>query len=97
VKVEFRRTAARRYAVSVHRDGPAPIVMAPAPGYDPLMPHDLLHLIVEGELGLARGIFGQLAAGGHAGRFALRRLRDRIAVKRRGRGGAGTPRPSSAE
>lgn len=43
--------------------------MNPAPGYDPLMPHDLLHLVVESELGLTRGVFGQVAAGGHAGTF----------------------------
>lgn len=38
------------------------VEMNRAPGYDPLMPHDLLHLIVESELGLTRGIFGQLAS-----------------------------------
>jgi hypothetical protein len=43
--------------------------MNPAPGYDPIMPHDLLHLVVESELGLSRGIFGQVAAGGDAGTF----------------------------
>jgi hypothetical protein len=43
--------------------------MNPAPGYDPIMPHDLLHLIVESELGLRHGIFGQIAAGGDAGTF----------------------------
>jgi hypothetical protein len=43
--------------------------MSPAPGYDPLMPHDLLHYVVERELGLRCGIFGQLAQGGCAGTF----------------------------
>jgi hypothetical protein len=43
--------------------------MAPAPGYDPLMPHDLLHLAVEAQLRLNNGIFGQLAAGGDAATF----------------------------
>jgi hypothetical protein len=43
--------------------------MNPAPGYDELMPHDLLHLVVEAQLGLRRGVFGQLAAGGDAGTF----------------------------
>lgn len=33
------------------------------------MPHDLLHLVVEAQLGLTRGVFGQLAAGGDAGTF----------------------------
>jgi hypothetical protein len=43
--------------------------MNPAPGYDALMPHDLLHLVVEAQLGLTRGVFGQLASGGDAGTF----------------------------
>jgi hypothetical protein len=33
------------------------------------MPHDLLHYVVERELGLRSGIFGQLAKGGRAGTF----------------------------
>ena len=43
--------------------------MNPAPGYDDRMPHDLLHFVVERELGLRHGIFGQIAAGGTAGTF----------------------------
>jgi hypothetical protein len=43
--------------------------MNPAPGYDARMPHDLVHFVVERELGIRRGIFGQLAAGGTAGTF----------------------------
>jgi hypothetical protein len=45
--------------------------MNPAPGYDPLMPHDMMHLVVEAQLGLTRAIFGQLASGGSAGTFRL--------------------------
>lgn len=45
------------------------VEMNPAPGYDPLLPHDLMHLVVEAQLGLTRGVFGQLAAGGDAGTF----------------------------
>ena len=44
-------------------------MMNPAPGYDALIPHDMMHLVVEAQLGLKRGIFGQLAAG--AGTFQL--------------------------
>jgi hypothetical protein len=44
--------------------------MDPAPGYDPLVPHDLLHMVVEAELGLTKGVFGQLASGGDAGTFS---------------------------
>jgi hypothetical protein len=63
--------------------------MNPAPGYNPLVPHDLMHLIVELELGLSNGIFGQVAKGGTAGTFqALQTERkdDREAKRRRKRG-----------
>jgi hypothetical protein len=43
--------------------------MNPAPGFDERMPHDLMHFVVERELGLRNAIFGQLAAGGTAGTF----------------------------
>ncbi len=69
LEIQFRRTGERRYAVTIHRTGQAPMEMNPAPGYDPLMPHDLLHFIVESELGLRQGIFGQIAEGGTAGTF----------------------------
>ena len=65
----FQRTGQRRYAVEAQRPGLPNLVMNPAPGYDPLIPHDLMHLVVEAQLGLKRGIFGQLAAGGDAGTF----------------------------
>src|SRR5215213_4198492 len=67
----FRRTGERRYAVEAHRDGFPDLEMNPAPGYDPRMPHDMMHLVVEAQLGLTRGVFGQLAAGGNAGTFHL--------------------------
>jgi hypothetical protein len=67
--VEFRRTGERRYAVTIIRSGHPVLEMNPAPGYDARMPHDLIHLVVERELGLRQGIFGQLAAGGTAGTF----------------------------
>lgn len=65
MQVVFERTGPRQYAVAVHRD----LRMAPAPGYSDLIPHDLVHLVVEVELGLRDGVFGQLAAGGNAGTF----------------------------
>ncbi len=43
--------------------------MEPAPGYDDCLPHDMAHFIVESELGITGGVFGQLAAGGTAGTF----------------------------
>jgi hypothetical protein len=72
----FRRTGQRRYAVEVQCPGVPDREMNPAPGYDPLMPHDMMHLVVEAQLGLTRGIFGQLASGGSAGTFHLSLDRD---------------------
>jgi hypothetical protein len=69
MRVEFRRTGERRYAITIFRKDYPTIEMNPAPGYDPIMPHDLLHLVVEKEIGIRRGIFGQIAAGGNAGTF----------------------------
>lgn len=67
--VVFRRIGQRRYAVEAKRESFPDLEMNPAPGYDPFMPHDLMHLVVEAQLGLSRGVFGQLAAGGDAGTF----------------------------
>ena len=67
----FHRTGQRRYAVEAQRFGFPNVEMNPAPGYDPLIPHDMMHLVVEARLGLTRGIFGQLAAGGDAGSFYM--------------------------
>ena len=89
----FRRTGQRRYAIEAQRPGLPDVVMDPAPGYDKLIPHDLMHLVVESQLGLTRGVFGQLAAGGDAGTFHLplivdKRSRDtaraRTRIKARG-------------
>ena len=84
----FHRTGQRRYAVEVQRPGLPDLEMSPAPGYDQLMPHDMMHLVVEAQLGLTRGIFGQLAAGGNAGSFRLpadlnqsSRLRKRVTAR----------------
>jgi hypothetical protein len=83
--VVFQRVGERRYAVIAKRAEMPDVEMNPAPGYNPLVPHDLMHLVVEAKLGLTRGVFGQLAAG--AGTFRLRsdessrdvgRLRKRI-------------------
>jgi hypothetical protein len=69
MEVQFHRTGERRYAIKICRKDLPSVVMDPAPGYDPLMPHDLLHFVVERELGLRRGVFGQIAEGGNAGTF----------------------------
>ena len=67
--VAFRRTGERRYAVEVSRPLFPDLEMNPAPGYDQLIPHDLMHMVVEAQLGISGGVFGQLAAGGDAGTF----------------------------
>ena len=91
--VEFRRIGDRRYAVIVILSGRPTLEMNPAPGYDVRLPHDLLHFVVERELGIRHGIFGQLAAGGTAGTFrpiptsaapGRKGARQRRALARRG-------------
>lgn len=69
MSVTFVRTGERRYAVRATIDGAQTVEMDPAPGFDPLMPHDLQHFIVEKCLGIEGGIFGRLAAGGTAKTF----------------------------
>ena len=67
MNVRFRRTGARRYAVVVALVGEPPRAMDPAPGYDDDIPHDLVHYLVEAELGLTNGVYGRAARG--AGTF----------------------------
>ena len=69
MRLIFQRIGERRYAIRVQRPDLPDHLMWPAPGYDSLVPHDLLHLVVEAQLGITDGIFGQLAAGGDAGTF----------------------------
>lgn len=67
--VVFRRVGERRYAVEARRSEFPDLEMNPAPGYDQLIPHDLMHMVVEAQLGLSGAVFGQLASGGDAGTF----------------------------
>jgi hypothetical protein len=69
MSVAFIRTGERRYAVRAMPEGAPALEMNPAPGFDPLMPHDLQHFIVEKHLGIDGGVFGRLAAGGTAKSF----------------------------
>lgn len=89
MNVIFSRTGSRRYGVVVQRPPFPPVVMNPAPGYDPELPHDLVHFVVEDLLGLPLGVFGQLAAGGDAGTFRLASTsstsRERARTQRRSR------------
>ena len=59
--VVFRRTGQRRYSVEAQRPEFSDLVVDPGPGYDKFPPHDMMHLVVEAQLGLTRGAFGQLA------------------------------------
>lgn len=92
--VVFRRVRERGYAVEARRLAFPDLEMNPAPGYDQRIPHDLMHMVVEAQLGLNHAVFGQLAAGGDAGTFhpvftehgtsrEIARVRTR--VKERGR------------
>ena len=78
MKVTFTKTAQRRYRVSVEGPGVVSSFMEPAAGYDTRLPHDMAHFVVENELGINGGVFGQLAAGGNARTF-------RPTIERRGR------------
>jgi len=64
MRVIFRRTGQRRYAVVLEKPGEAPQTMNPAPGFDEHIPHDLVHYAVEAALGLDAGVFGRAARGG---------------------------------
>lgn len=67
MQVIFRRVGERRYAVIVEMPGEAAQTLSPAPGFDQHIPHDLVHYVVEAELGLEAGVFGRAARG--AGTF----------------------------
>ena len=69
MKVHFIRSGERRYSMRIEREGAPALVMDPAPGFDPDLPHDMVHFVVEAALGLKAGVFGQIAAGGDAGSF----------------------------
>jgi len=64
MKVTFKRTRDRAYSLTVEGPDVATAEMDPAPGYHDRLPHDVAHFIVENELGIKGGIFGQMAMGG---------------------------------
>jgi len=69
MKVHFIRSGERRYGMRIERADAPVLVMDPAPGFDPDLPHDMVHFVVEAVLGIGTGVFGQIAAGGDAGSF----------------------------
>lgn len=86
MRVSFHRTGDRRYAVSIEREQAGDLRMDPAPGYDPLLPHDVVHFVVETSCGLRDGIFGQVAAGGNAHTFVpTQELRTKAWARRTAR------------
>lgn len=84
MKATFTRTAERRYRVSVEGPGIDPATMDPAPGYDARLPHDAAHFIVENELRILGGVFGQIAAGGTANTFFSQQAKKPRKAKKRG-------------
>ncbi|MEQ1764038.1 MAG: hypothetical protein ABL984_12950 [Pyrinomonadaceae bacterium] len=64
MKVTFTRTKERAYSLKIEGPKIAAAEMDPAPGYHKRLPHDVAHFIVENELGIEGGIFGQMAMGG---------------------------------
>lgn len=69
MQVTFTRTGERSYSLAAHRPSGDVLHMPRGPGYDPWLPHDVVHFVVERHFEIARGVFGQLAAGGDAGTF----------------------------
>jgi hypothetical protein len=64
VKVTFTRGNGRRYAVAVERERGPRLQPRDGPGFDESLPHDIAHYLVEEQLGIRLGVFGQLAEGG---------------------------------
>ena len=86
--VEVHKGPTRRYRSILHRaDGVE--VELDGGAYNRLgereLPHDIAHLIVEDELGLDRGVWGVLAAGGLFRGASVRAGRQKPHAARRGR------------
>jgi hypothetical protein len=69
MRIEVQREAGTRYRSTLHRADGAVVALEGGSwnrigGPVGRVPHDLAHLVVEHELGLARGLWGVLAAGG---------------------------------
>ncbi|MBW8487691.1 hypothetical protein [Actinomadura parmotrematis] len=80
--VVFTRMAGRRYGVTVLPPDGEPRGARPAPGFHEHIPHDLVHYVVEAELGLASGLYGRTAQGGGTFRTLDRDGLDARAVGR---------------
>jgi hypothetical protein len=69
VRVTFSRQTECRYGVDVSRESGPPARLRVVKLDAESLPREIKHFLVEREFGLKLGIFGQLAAGGDAGRF----------------------------
>lgn len=69
--VLFIKETSKSYSIRIEPQTGLTLEMSPAPGYDDYLPHDVLHMIVEGVLQLPGGVFGQLSAGGDASSFRI--------------------------
>lgn len=67
--VTFTRFTGSRYGVDVLRESGPPARLRVVSLDAEWLPSEIAHFLVEREFGLKLGIFGQLAAGGDAGRF----------------------------
>ncbi|HEY5051646.1 MAG TPA: hypothetical protein VII50_12160 [Acidothermaceae bacterium] len=65
----FTRSTGSRYGVDVMRESGPPARLRVVKMDGDWLPREVAHFLVEREFGLKLGIFGQLAAGGDAGRF----------------------------
>ncbi len=65
----FTRQTGFRYGVDVSRESGPPARLRVVKSDAEVLPREIAHFVVEREFGLKLGIFGQLAAGGDAGRF----------------------------
>jgi hypothetical protein len=67
--VTFTRQTGCRYGVDVIRESGPPARLRVVKSDAEWLPREIAHFVVEREFGLKLGMFGQLAAGGDAGRF----------------------------
>jgi hypothetical protein len=87
VRVTFHREAGRAYHAIIDR--PDGVTVRLKGGsynpFDPPLPHDVAHLVVEDGLGLRHGLWGVIAAGGLFGQNAVLSGRQRPHAARRAR------------
>ncbi|QLH23805.1 hypothetical protein [Streptomyces sp. Rer75] len=63
MRVIFTKGPGTSYDIAVHRETGAALAPRNGPGGHPYLPHDLVHFLVEAEVGIKLGVYGRLAAG----------------------------------